>query len=372
MRMPKINKNKSGYYFRARFTDINGNKHQVYKSGFKRKGDAVACYNQLYTEFQQVTEDEPMLVLFKNHILTWFNTVYRGNVSVTTAENRWYSIKKHILPYFGSTPVDKITTSMLNQFYRDKLDENLKEKTVRELHTLIKQAFDQALIDKIAKENPSVLAKPPIPQSVEIQPWTKEQAKQFLKVVEGTSDEAVYVVAIFTGMRKGEILGLKWDDIDLERGKVHVRRSVARIKGSGLILKNVKTKKSKRQISISPYVVNVLKKHYLKQQDWIERLNEEYNDRGMVFCAENGNLKDPNNLLREFNRYVRLAGIRKVRIHDLRHLHATLLLENGENPKVVQERLGHNDVEVTLGIYSHVTDDLQDEAARRLEESFFG
>lgn len=369
--MPKINKDKNGYYFRARFTDSNGKKHQKYKSGFKRKQDAIDCYINMYQTYQEECCNDPLREPFNEHIRKWFNSTYKRSVAETTAETRWYSIEKHILPYFHNQMLDNITARMIDEFYNDKLDEGLASKTVREYHNLLNRAFTQAIKWSLIKENPVNEATPPKIQTKEVTPWTKEQTETFLRLVKESEDEAFYVVAIFTGMRRGEILGLKWEDIDLYQGKIHVQRSLARVKGKGLILKDVKTKKSKRQIAISPYVVFVLKKHREKQLSWSKKMNGEFIEQGIVFSAMNGNLKDPNNQLRQFNKYIKQAGVPKVTIHDLRHLHATLMLKNGENPKVVSERLGHSRVGITLDIYSHVTPDLQDEAALRLEKSFF-
>lgn len=191
------------------------------------------------------------------------------------------------------------------------------------------------------------------------------------RTVEEVREETFYVVAIFTGMRRGEILGLKWDDIDLLQGKIHVSRSLARVKGKGLLLKDVKTKKSKRQISISPYVISKLMVHLERQQSWISLTKSIYKDQGMVFSALNGNFKDPDNQLHEFNRCIKQAEVSKISIHDLRHLHATLMLKNGENPKVVSERLGHSRVGITLDIYTHVTADIQDEVPFAWNIPFF-
>jgi integrase len=254
---------------------------------------------------------------------------------------------------------------MIVEFYASKLNEGLSPKTVREFHNILNRAFAEGVDLSVLKINPVKKAKPPKLYYKEHSVWTKNQTREFFKVVEGIDCEVFYVLAVFTGMKRGEILELKWTDIDFDQAEIYVNRSLARIKEKGLVLKDVKTRKSRRQISISPYVILKLQEHKAKFNP-LHKFDSE-----MVFTSSTGNYKDPNNVLREFNRFVRLAKVPKVTIHDLRHLHATMLLKNGENPKVISERLGHHDVGITLEIYSHVTPDIQDLAATRLEQSYF-
>ncbi|MDP4086286.1 MAG: site-specific integrase [Bacillota bacterium] len=204
-----------------------------------------------------------------------------------------------------------------------------------------------------------------------VNPWTEEQTKQFLNVVMELGEETIYEGFVFNGMRRGEMLGLKWSDIDFEKAIIRISRSLARTVEKGLFLKDVKTVSSRRQISIFPYLVGKLIRHKENQEKLKNELGAAYHDENSVFCAYDGKYKDPRNLLREFDRYIKKAEVPKITLHDLRHLHATLLMIYGENPKVVAERLGHADVDTLLNIYSHVNEDLQRGAADRFEKSFF-
>ena len=181
--------------------------------------------------------------------------------------------------------------------------------------------------------------------------------------------EIPYLLAIFTGMRCGEVLGLKWDDVDFENKKIRIKRSLCFVSGKGLIFKEPKTKKSKRQISISQHVVNVLKKHKQKQEFQEEKLGTQYQDNNLIVCTDDGKPLDPRNLLRQFYRLIEEANVPRISFHDLRHTHATILMQQGENPKVVSERLGHSRVGITLDLYSHVSDDLQEQAAEKFENA---
>lgn len=235
----------------------------------------------------------------------------------------------------------------------------------------MRRAFEQAIKWSLLKFNPVVNATPPKEKTKERHIWSKNDIKKFIDTAKLSEEATIYIIAIFTGMRRGEILGLKWQDIDFNLKKIYVTRSLAFTSKKGLFLKDVKTSKSRRQISLSPYIIDVFKQHQVIQNNLKEKLGGDYLDKGLVFTSINGNFKDPRNLLREFSRLTKKAGLIKITFHDLRHTHATLLLKNGENPKVVSERLGHSRVGITLDLYSHVTDDIQEEAALRLEESFF-
>ncbi|WP_052504458.1 tyrosine-type recombinase/integrase [Rossellomorea aquimaris] len=367
---PRLRKIKSGYCYRARFSDYKGDKFQKYFSGFAKQSEAIAHFAQKKIEYLTPPDNREInktKEMFNDYVERWFQTSYTRSVAETTAYSSWSLIKNHILPYFTSIFFDEITTLMIDEFYAKKQDQGLSPKTVREIHNLLNRAFGQGVKWGVLQQNPVSEATPPKLQHKEHSLWTKEQTEKFLKVVEGTENEVFYILAIFTGMRRGEILGLMWDDIDFIQGKIYVSRGLVRVKERGLVLRDVKTRKSRRQISISPFVISKLQEH----KDKITRMGK-LNTKGMVLISSTGNNKDPNNVLREFKRITRNASIPKITIHDLRHLHATMLLKNGENPKVVSERLGHNDVGITLDTYSHVTPDIQNSAALRLEKTFFG
>ncbi|WP_083207960.1 tyrosine-type recombinase/integrase [Fictibacillus arsenicus] len=349
----------------------SGKRIQRAKGGFKTKKEAQEYLVNAINEVNQGTFLQPSKEEFSIFIERWFNTYYKRNVAETTADISWCLIKGHLIPYFNKQVISSISTYQLDCFYNEKLEEGYSAKTIRELHSLLRRAFEQAIKWSLLKFNPAVNATPPKEKIKERHTWSKNDIKKFIDTAKLSEEATIYIIAIFTGMRRGEILGLKWQDIDFDLKKIYVTRSLAFTSEKGLFLKDVKTSKSRRQISLSPYIIDVLKQHQVIQNNFKEKLGEDYLDKGLVFTSINGNFKDPRNLLREFSRLTKKAGLIKISFHDLRHTHATLLLKNGENPKVVSERLGHSRVGITLDLYSHVTDDIQEEAALRLEESFF-
>jgi integrase len=366
---------KKGSTYMIRFDvgrDMNSGKRiQKAKGGFKTKKEAQEYLVNSINEVNQGTFLQPSNEEFSFFIERWFNTHYKRTVAETTSDISWCLIKRHLIPYFNKQTISSITAYHLDCFYSEKMAEGYAAKTIREFHSLLRRAFEQAIKWSLLKFNPAINATPPKEKIKERNTWSINDIKKFIDTAKLSEEETIYIIAIFTGMRRGEILGLKWSDINFDHKKIYVTRSLAFTQAKGLFLKDVKTSKSRRQISLSPYIIDVLQLHKLKQDYYKEKLGEEYIYKDLVFTSISGNFKDPRNLLREFNRLTKKAGLIKISFHDLRHTHATLLLKNGENPKVVSERLGHSRVGITLDLYSHVTDDIQEEAALRLEESFF-
>ncbi len=211
--------------------------------------------------------------------------------------------------------------------------------------------------------------KAPRPTPGEIRPLDQKQTKALLEAARGDPFEALYVLAVTTGMRQGELLGLKWEDVDLENGLVWVRRTLTR-NGGRLVLGEPKTKKSRRTVRLTDAAVNALRVHLRRQLDEVERLGDLYEGRGLVFATQSGTLLHPSNLRnRSFAPLLKKAALPTIRFHDLRHTCATLLLGRNVNPKVVSEMLGHATIAITLDTYSHVLPDMQDHATRALEDA---
>jgi integrase len=366
-----IKEKKKGFYFRIDVgkDPVTGKRKQASFGPFRTKTEAkkelLKIKNQVDdgSYFKESTED------FSMFMERWFNTSYKRTVEITTAKSREYVIRNHIMKYFQHKKINEITTFDIDSFYVDKLDSGYSGAYIRQMHNLLNQAFDQAVRWSLIKVNPVKNAKPPKVKSEEKITWTVDEVNRFLNLIKNSSMEIPYLLAIFTGMRRGEVLGLKWDDVDFENKKIRIKRSLCFVSGKGLIFKEPKTKKSKRQISISQHVVNVLKKHKQKQEFQKEKLGVQYQDNNLIVCTDDGKPLDPRNLLRQFYRLIEEANVPRISFHDLRHTHATILMQQGENPKVVSERLGHSRVGITLDLYSHVSDDLQEQAAEKFENA---
>jgi integrase len=178
----------------------------------------------------------------------------------------------------------------------------------------------------------------------------------------------LYYLAITTGLRAGELLGLKWDDLDWAMGCLHVQRQVQRVPGSGLALLEPKSAAGRRVVVLGQTMMTVLDEHFKKQDRLRTFAGERWQDHGMIFTSQTGTCLDHRNVYREFKEILRKAGLPDIRFHDLRHTAATLMLRDGIHPKIVQERLGHAQISITMDTYSHVLPAMQDEVAKKMDE----
>lgn len=274
---------------------------------------------------------------------------------------------RRVVERVGERRLQSITPAMLTRLY-GALGERLAPRTVRYTHTVLRQALADAVAWQRLPRNPADRAKPPSLASVADMPprtWSARQLDDFLDHVRGDRLYAAWRVLAMTGVRRGELLGLEWDAVDLDTGRLAITRTLIEGKGAPRF-SEPKTKRGRRSVALDPGSVDALQGHHTAQLD--ERLawGPAYEGHGLVFCRENGTPIWPRTFSRSFDHHVRDVGLPRIRLHDLRHTHATLALEAGVHPKVVQERLGHATIAITLDTYSHAIPAMQEDAAARI------
>jgi integrase len=311
--------------------------------------------------------DAGMLTLGE-YVDKWLSHSVRGSVRQRTFERYEQIARVHIKPTLGRIKLKALTPTHVRGLYREKLDEGLSPRTVQYIHTTLNKALKEAMRDGLIPRNAAYAVKAPRPANTEIKPLNPEQARAFLEVVRGDRFEALYVLAIHCGLREGELLGLKWDDLNLDAGTLSVRRTLSETKEVGRIFELPKNGKG-RSIKLTSGAQEALRGHLRLQLDEIERAGARYQDQGLVFPAKAGTPMNAKNLTaRSFKPLLVKAGLpRSVRLHDLRHTCATLLLGKGVHPKIVQELLGHATIAITLDTYSHVLPNMQSEAVAAME-----
>lgn len=306
----------------------------------------------------QNTFIEPSKITVAEYMHQWLD-FHGQNLRAKTLERYKSLIELHIIPELGRNLLTKLAPVHLQNFYAKKIkggradgkEGGLSAASVRYLHNILHEALANAVNLGLISNNPAEKVKPPRVQQQEIRPFTEGEVKTFLNVAKGTKFEALFVTALGTGLRRGELLGLHWDEVNLEQGTLTVKYSLVNVKGRP-VLQQPKTSMSKRTIALSSSVVESLKKHRVKQIQQKLRLGPLYQDQNLVFCSETGTPLNPENLIkRHFHPLLEKAGLPKIRFHDLRHTHATLLLAQGVNVKIISERLGHTDVGFTLKTY---------------------
>ncbi|GAA4703650.1 tyrosine-type recombinase/integrase [Brevibacillus fulvus] len=350
--------------------EITGKRKQKTKNGFKTKKDAEKACNELINQLNKGTYIEPSEKTIKEYIMEWMDINAKQILRPSSYDNHLIVIEKHIIPELGSLKLSQLTPSHIQKFYNQLSTEGLSPDYIRYMHSILRKSIGQAVKWQLVARNVVELVEPPRLADKDIVTWSLEEATEFLDYVEahGKRFFVAYVLAIYTGMRRGEILGLRWKDINWEHGKLSVRQTVYRTR-QGLLFQEPKTKNSKRQISLPEYVLSSLRRHRSDQNKQKLLLGGLYNDHDLVICTDEGKPIEPRNLVRHFDRMIQETGLQKIRFHDLRHTHATILLQLGEHPKVVSERLGHSRVGVTLDTYSHVLPDMQKDAANNFEQA---
>ena len=304
------------------------------------------------------------------HVTRWLEDSARGTVRVSTFERYEQIARLHVVPALGVVKLKSLTPAHLRNLYRERLDAGSAPASIHKLHTLLHKSLAQAVNDGLIPRNVSDSLKLPRIDREEIDPLTAEEANRLIEAAAGDRLEAVYIVAIHTGLRQGELLSLRWEDLDLEADALRVRRTLTRTKGTYSV-GEPKTKKSRRTVRLTTGAVAALRGHLERQLEEIDRLGSLYQPGGLVFASETGGIINPSNLRnRSFAKLLRRAGLpADTRFHDLRHTCATLLLSRNVNPKVVSEMLGHATIAITLDTYSHVLPDMQEKAAIALEEA---
>lgn len=273
-------------------------------------------------------------------------------------------VRLHIVPGLGKVPLSKLSAQQVQSLYARKLDEGLAPATVRQLHAVLHKALHTALRLGLVHRNVADMVDAPRVPRKEMAILSEEQAQSLLAAARGDRLEALYVVALGTGMRLGELLGLRWRDVDLEAAQLRVTATLQRETVGEPVFAEPKTAQSRRRVALASTVVAALRQHRVRQLEERLRVGEAWIDRDLVFCDETGEVLDGISVLRyEFYPLLKKAGLPRMRFHDLRHTAATLLLARGVDVKVVSEMLGHATIAVTLAIYYHVRPHKQREAA---------
>ena len=280
----------------------------------------------------------------------------------------------HLKPSLGATKLDALNAHTIQHFYNSLTDpqrggNTISAKTTKNVHGVLHKALQQAVANGYIRFNPTDSCILPRIEKKEIKPLDEDQISAFLKAIKGHKFETLYIVTLFTGMREGEALGLQWDCVDLDKGTMLINKQLQlsrSVKGEYVL---VPTKNSKgRRIALAPFVVSVLRRVRYHQLENKMRYGECWENSGFVFTDELGCHLKHNTVYKNFKEIVRGMGAPNVRFHDLRHSYAVASIRSGDDIKTVQENLGHATASFTLDVYGHVTDQMKQASAARMEQ----
>ncbi len=307
----------------------------------------------------------------KQFLEDWLENIHKPLIRENSYTLYYHLIKDHLVPALGNIKLQNLTAYRVQTLYSSELKKGYAVETVRAIHRMLHKALDDAVRWKRLSHNVCDDVNQPQSVEYEIHPLSKYQAKMLMKVARNTPIEALITLALATGMRRGELLGLKWQDIDFEEKSLSIRRTVYRIEKIGVIESDPKTAKSKRKILLPEFVVAALLEHRERQAIMRKEAGQTWQEADIVFTSNNGKYMEAQHLTRRFKRLLKKAGLPDMRFHDLRHSAATILLEMGVHPKQVQELLGHSTIAMTMDRYSHVQPSMQRKMMNDLD-GYFG
>lgn len=309
---------------------------------------------------------EPSKLTVSRWLEIWLEE-FLGDVKPRTQELYTSTVKNRIKPAIGAVKLSELKTAAIQKFYNDcgRGDSPLSAKTVRNIHGILHKALQQAVEAGYIRDNPADACKPPRIVKKEITPLDEEETKLFVKAVHDDPYEILYLVTLFTGMREGEVMGLKWDTVDFDAGTVRIVHQLQLHKGTYQLMP---TKNSKpRTITPAPYVMNLLRTQKRIQAGWRLAAGRAWQDDGFVFTNQLGAHLARQTVYKHFKDAVESIGLKDRRFHDLRHTYAVASLRAGDDPKTVSENLGHATVAFTLDIYGHVTEQMRRASADRMQ-----
>lgn len=347
-----------------------GKRMQKSKGGFKTKKEAQEALNNLVYEVNKGTYIIDQDSTFEEYALDWFNNM-KHRLRPTTAEQYEVKIRKWLIPFIGKVKLQDLTPMHGTKLVQNLLAE-LEPSTASKNFFIANYILNDAVKFELIHKNPFRHIPKPKEESKEIQTWTFADIKK----IEAYEDKEerfylnVIKMAVFTGMRKGEILGLRRQDVHFDENKLYIRQSVSETKETNVVVGPLKTKASRRQIAIDKNIVRIIKDQIKRNNEYKLFFGQTYQDNDLIFCKEDGRPFRPSSINRPFRRIIEKAGVPYIRFHDLRHTHATLMLELGINPKMVADRLGHSTVKITLDTYTHVTSDIQAKAMETFTQAY--
>ncbi len=354
--------------------DESGKWIRLQKGGFRTKREADEYLREQLSKVDNGSYPKYESMTVGEFLNLWLTEHAKHNMKQSTFQNREIIIQKRIVPAIGQIKLEDLKPIHLKRFYNQMHEQNLSADYVHSMHSLLRSAFRHAfkwqITSNLIMEH---VDAPKLTAKKQLQTWTLEQAIQFLDYTAALKDEychIAYVLAIFTGMRRGEVLGLRWSDVNFDKKLLQVVQTVYRTNGQAPSIQTPKTANSTRSITLPDNVIDELRAHKAKQNQMRLMFGSLYQDNGLVCPNPNGVPMDPRLLYGHFTKCAKAAGLPSIRFHDLRHTHATIMLQLGEHPKVVSERLGHSNIMITLNTYSHVLPTMQEDAARKLFEAF--
>ncbi len=359
---------------------------EQFRSGFPTRREAERAQHELHAALQKGTYVEASKMTLVEFIRDeWLPATAPPRVKFETWSDRRRNLETHVIPQIGGVLLQELNAAHLNRLYAEllragRVDEagGLSPTTVRRIHSMLRKALNDAVRWGYAQRNPVPLADAPPEKVIQaarrrsMRTWSERELRRFLKSTYGDDLHPLWMFAAGTGVRRSELLGVRWPDLNLRAATVTVRQTVLATADGYRPEEDQKSRLSARTIHLDHRTLDVLREHLAAQNRARQAAGSAWEDHNLVFPRQDGSWWNPPAISLAFRRAVKTADVSPIRLHDLRHTHASLLLAAGVNPKVVSERLGHSSVAFTLDTYAHVMPGMQPEAAELFMELVLG
>jgi len=312
---------------------------------------------------------EPTKVTIGDYMRSWLDTAATLSLSPKTAERYRQLIERQIVPYLGSMPLQKLKPVHIANWHAALLKTGtLSARTIGHAHRVLHKALADAVRHELVTRNPASVVSPPKVMTGEVAILNAGQVKAVLAAMRDTVIYPQVVVLLSTGIRRGEIAGLQWADLDLDAGKLRIERAIEKTKAHGLRIKQPKTKHGRRSIALPASAVDILKAHRKAQLELRVQLGlGKLLPDAFVFGTIEGQPRDPDRLTQDWKRFTAARGLPRVTLHALRHSHASALIAAGADPVTVSRRLGHGSPVITMAVYAHLFDRSDEAAAKAID-----
>jgi len=331
------------------------------------KKDAEKRLSELLHQLDTGNYMRPGKTTVAEYLQRWLADYAKPNLSPRSYERYAGIIRQHLIPDFGNIQLSQLRPEHLQKHYSSGLNSGLSARTVRYHHALIHIALQTAVKWGLVSRNVADAVEPPKFKRPQMQTWNEDEVNCFLEAAKGTQYYALFYTALFTGMRRSELLALRWQDIDFIYGQIYVTRSLHHLKDGSYVFTQPKSERSRRTIALPPSAFLVLSEYRKVKDTDALLLDKPITDADLAFSNLGKPLR-PNTVTYAWVRIAARAGVKVIRLHDARHTHASLMLKQGIHPKVVQERLGHASIQMTLDTYSHVAPGIQEAAAQSFDK----
>jgi len=349
---------------------IDGKYHQHFETVKGNKKAADKRLSELLSTLDNGMFIKPGKQTLGDYLRMWLKDYCRQNIAPHSTQTYEFFVERHIIPAIGFIPLTDLRPQHLAHLYAEKLSSGRRDgkgglglRSVRYIHTSLHKALSSALKMGLIARNPADSVEAPKQNHHEMQTMSETDMHIFLEMAKSTPYYALFYTALFTGLRRSEVLALRWSDVDLLLCQLSVTRTIHQLHTREIFYGRPKTGKGKRLVSLSPSNTIVLREQREAQEQQRQSLGIKISDNDLVFCKYDGKPFLPDSITQAWRKLAHRCGLQGIRLHDARHTHASLMLKQGVHPKIVQERLGHTSISITLDTYSHVVQGLQQAAA---------